>query len=290
VTGRHAYGHLKPGADPPDATAITDAGTIGVESTALTAGDRRRAHGLFTALRRRVQEQEPAAFTKLRGHTVYVWFDTDEAPIGLPHRCSDEDAIRELVQALASSAKPRRRARAVTAADAGWLPRRDPDLRTIVQSNEGGGRAKDLLYNPTPATSGVDDVGTYEDWSAFAVKCFPWSWRRGGRFRGRLDASSSDRRRDLICDLLDASVARDSEAVRERRRAASNVGVIDAMPHRENDLRTTDLARCEPRKLALRPRLSEESLAQDHDPVSASGECGINTTAEAVANSQLELI
>jgi hypothetical protein len=101
VTGRHAYGHLKPGADPPDATAITDAGTIGVESTALTAGDRRRAHGLFTALRRRVQEQEPAAFTKLSGHTVYVWFDTDEAPVGLPHRRSDEDAIRELVQALA---------------------------------------------------------------------------------------------------------------------------------------------------------------------------------------------
>jgi hypothetical protein len=48
VTGRHAYGHLKPGADPPDATAITDAGTIGVESTALTAGDRRRAQDRFS--------------------------------------------------------------------------------------------------------------------------------------------------------------------------------------------------------------------------------------------------
>jgi hypothetical protein len=101
VTGRHAYGRLEPGADPPDATAITDGGSIGVESTALTAGDRRGAHGLFMNLRRRLQEHEPAAFANLAGHTVYVWFDSDGSPIGLPHRRSDEDAIRELMQALA---------------------------------------------------------------------------------------------------------------------------------------------------------------------------------------------
>jgi hypothetical protein len=101
VTGRHAFGVVEPGPDPPDATAQTDAGAIGVESTALTVEGRRGAHGLFMQLRRRIQEQEPVAFSKLAGHMVYVWFDEGSVPVGRPHKHSDETAINALMRALA---------------------------------------------------------------------------------------------------------------------------------------------------------------------------------------------
>ena len=100
--GRHAFADVQPGGDPPDVTALTDAGSIGVESTALTIEGRREAHGLFIEVRRRLQASEPAAFAKLVGHLVYIWFEDPGAPgITLPHRRSDDTALDALVAALA---------------------------------------------------------------------------------------------------------------------------------------------------------------------------------------------
>jgi hypothetical protein len=101
--GSHAFADVQPGGDPPDATALTDSGRIGVESTSLTIQARRGVHDLFVQLRRRLQEAEPAAFAKLAGHVVYVWFQESDAPGPPvePHKRSDAPALDALVQALA---------------------------------------------------------------------------------------------------------------------------------------------------------------------------------------------
>jgi hypothetical protein len=102
ATGTHAFADVQPGDDPPDATAQTDAGRMGVESTALTIEDRREVHGLFLQLRRRLQASEPAAFSKLAGHLVYVWFESaEQLEPGKPHKRSDTAALDALVNALA---------------------------------------------------------------------------------------------------------------------------------------------------------------------------------------------
>ncbi len=104
ATGTHAFGDVQPGPDPPDATVMTDAGRVGVESTALAIQSRRMIHGLFTDLRRRLQAAESTAFAKLAGHVVYVWFQNPDAPGPpmLPHKRSDVSALDELVSALAA--------------------------------------------------------------------------------------------------------------------------------------------------------------------------------------------
>jgi len=100
--GTHAFTHVQPGSDPPDATVQTNTGQLGVESTALTIESRRAVQGLFMQLRRRLREVESAAFVKLRGHLVYVWFQ-ESSQVGLdkPHKRSDATALDMLVQALA---------------------------------------------------------------------------------------------------------------------------------------------------------------------------------------------
>jgi hypothetical protein len=104
AAGTHAFGDVQPGPDPPDATVMTEAGRLGVESTALAIQSRRMIHGLFTELRRRLQAAEPTAFAKLAGHVVYVWFQNPDAagPPVLPHKRSDAAALDELVSALAA--------------------------------------------------------------------------------------------------------------------------------------------------------------------------------------------
>jgi hypothetical protein len=100
--GTHAFADVQPGGDPPDTTVQTDAGRMGVESTALTIEDRREVYGLFMQLRQRLQATEPAAFAKLAGHLVYVWFEDDEqTSLGKPHKRSDTEALDALVKALA---------------------------------------------------------------------------------------------------------------------------------------------------------------------------------------------
>ncbi len=101
--GNHAWGDVQPGDDPPDATVLTDAGRMGVESTSLTVEGRRGVHGLFAQLRRGLQEAEPAEFAKLAGHVVYVWFQEPDVagPPVMPRKRSDIPAIDALIQALA---------------------------------------------------------------------------------------------------------------------------------------------------------------------------------------------
>jgi hypothetical protein len=101
--GNHAWGDVQPGDDPPDATVLTDAGRVGVESTSLTVESRRGVHGLFAQLRRGLQEAEPALFAKLAGHIVYVWFQESEipGPPVKPHKRSDTPALDALIQELA---------------------------------------------------------------------------------------------------------------------------------------------------------------------------------------------
>jgi hypothetical protein len=108
ATGDHAFGDVRPGNDPPDATVLTDAGEIGVEATALTIQSRRWVHNLFLQLRQALQEAEPSAFAKLTGHVVYVWFQESAAPGPPvePHRRSDAAALNELVLASAEYEPP----------------------------------------------------------------------------------------------------------------------------------------------------------------------------------------
>jgi hypothetical protein len=102
ATGTHACGYVQPGNDPPDTTVQTDNGSLGVESTALTVEARRGVHNLFLQLRRRLQSEEPAAFSKLAGHVIYVWFEESDVPaLGRPHKRSDTAALEALVKALA---------------------------------------------------------------------------------------------------------------------------------------------------------------------------------------------
>jgi hypothetical protein len=102
ATGTHAWGDIRPGDDPPDATVLTDAGRMGVEATALTIESRRVVHDLFGQLRRGLQQQEPAIFARLAAHVVYVWFRDTQAlgPPVLPHRRSDLPALNDLIAAL----------------------------------------------------------------------------------------------------------------------------------------------------------------------------------------------
>jgi hypothetical protein len=125
ATGQHAFSDIQPGDDPPDTIAQTAAGRIGVESTALTIQGRREAHGLFMKLRQRLQASEPAAFAKLVGHLVYVWFEDPGVPgIALPHKRSDESALEALAAALAEY-EPQTQQLWVPS---GPLPQQAPDL------------------------------------------------------------------------------------------------------------------------------------------------------------------
>jgi hypothetical protein len=103
ATGEHAFSQVERGPDPPDATVVTNAGKLGVESTAMTIGDRRGTYALFQRIRKRLAAYDPVSFEKLAGHLVYVWFNTDGQPeTDRPFKKSDEAAADDLVRALAS--------------------------------------------------------------------------------------------------------------------------------------------------------------------------------------------
>lgn len=102
ATGNSAFVDVQRGNDPPDMTALTDMGWMGVESTSLTFQSRRLAHSLFTHLRRGLESSDPVRFARLVGHLVYVWFEdvTFDEPLK-PHRRSDKAALDMLIKALA---------------------------------------------------------------------------------------------------------------------------------------------------------------------------------------------
>ncbi|MBO9533367.1 MAG: hypothetical protein J7513_10380 [Solirubrobacteraceae bacterium] len=97
--GFFQFGPLEPGGDPPDIVAATGSGPVGVEATVLTVPGRRGAHALFSAVRRRLGDFEPAHFIALRGHTVYV--DFADAANALPFEGRDVAAADELLTELA---------------------------------------------------------------------------------------------------------------------------------------------------------------------------------------------
>jgi hypothetical protein len=105
--GVHAFSNVRPGPHPnhaPDTIVTTNQGDLGVESTCLTLADRRGAHSLFRRLRQRVLEQDPAAFAKLSGYMIYVWFEQPGGPPGLslPLKRTDDEAATELLRELAA--------------------------------------------------------------------------------------------------------------------------------------------------------------------------------------------
>ena len=90
----------------------------------LTIRKRQQAQALFRAVRTQVMKIRPECFSALVGYVVYMWFNESDSGIALPHRRSDDEAVAELVQALADY-RP--------VADALWqptgeLPQQGPDL------------------------------------------------------------------------------------------------------------------------------------------------------------------
>jgi hypothetical protein len=103
TTGQHAFSNVRPGGNPPDTLVTTDQGDLGIESTSLTLQDRRGAHSLFMLLRRRILEQEPAAFSRLSGNLIYVWFEEPgKAELAQPFKRADTVAVADLMQELST--------------------------------------------------------------------------------------------------------------------------------------------------------------------------------------------
>lgn len=98
ATGELPYVALEPGANPPDFDAsLPDGSSVGVDCTQFTASGRIAAQAQFERIRRAVLAESRAHFTHLRGHLLYLWFET-EGDLGLPHR--EAAAVEEVVAAL----------------------------------------------------------------------------------------------------------------------------------------------------------------------------------------------
>lgn len=101
ATGTHAFWDVQEGADPPDVTVTSPAGTVGMECTRLTLPERQAAHGLFRAVRQEIARVAPEHFSKLAGHVVYIWFEDNHSHISRPFARPDKEAAADLVRALA---------------------------------------------------------------------------------------------------------------------------------------------------------------------------------------------
>jgi hypothetical protein len=96
-----AFGNVREGSDPPDLLVDTPTGAMGLECTRLAISARQGAHGLFSAVRQRIEAAPPEDFSSLAGYIVYMWFNEQDAALTLPFRRSDADAVEALVRALA---------------------------------------------------------------------------------------------------------------------------------------------------------------------------------------------
>lgn len=102
VLGRreHPFWGVDRGADPPDISAETADGTVGIECTRLALPQRQQAHGLFRAVRQRIASTPPEHFAALSGHIVYLWFNADDGSIALPFSRPEEEATADLVNSM----------------------------------------------------------------------------------------------------------------------------------------------------------------------------------------------
>ncbi len=103
-------------------------GVIGIECTRFAISARQDAHGLFRETKRRLMSLPPEHFANLSGYMVYLWFNDGDAP-ALSHRRTDDEAIGQLLQALADY-QPDPTALSVVAADG--LPNPAPSPPTAA--------------------------------------------------------------------------------------------------------------------------------------------------------------
>jgi hypothetical protein len=101
ATGSPAYLSVNSGADPPDFTCLADSKATNLDCTQFTSPTRRTANSLFERVRKAVLRQPREQFAKLRGCTIYTWFEGADGKLALPFRASDEQAAAALVKALA---------------------------------------------------------------------------------------------------------------------------------------------------------------------------------------------
>ena len=99
ATGKACYDSLAEGPDPPDfiATAL-DGSTTGIDATQLTSSRRIMAEAQFERIRAAMIRQPRDRLAKLRGHQIYIWFETEEGT-GLPRTRKPEE-VDEVVKAL----------------------------------------------------------------------------------------------------------------------------------------------------------------------------------------------
>jgi hypothetical protein len=129
ATRVHAFSNVQPGPNPPDTIVTTDKGTLGVESTSFTVENRRGVYSLFRRLRQRILEQDPAAFAKLAGYMIYVWFEDSNKPgLAMPFKKNDDQAIMDLLQEL-SNYEPRADQMRVPP---GPLPKQGPTIPVVT--------------------------------------------------------------------------------------------------------------------------------------------------------------
>jgi hypothetical protein len=98
--GMHPFWSVRRGDNPPDVLVDTPDGPVGLECTRFAIAARQEAHGLFRAIRQRIAMVDPEHFAALRGNVVYMWFNDDDASLGLPFMRPATEAAETLVQSL----------------------------------------------------------------------------------------------------------------------------------------------------------------------------------------------
>jgi hypothetical protein len=74
--------------------------SINLDCTQLTLPTRRSANALFEHLRKALLDQPRTRFAKLRGCSIYAWFEGEDGKLSLPFREADDDSALKLASAL----------------------------------------------------------------------------------------------------------------------------------------------------------------------------------------------
>jgi hypothetical protein len=104
ATGTAPYSAVQEGRDPPDFNCRSEGRHVNLDCTQLTLPSRRTANALFERLRTVILEHPRERFAKLRGCSIYVWFEGSDGKLTLPFRSSDDRAAMDLAEALSEYA------------------------------------------------------------------------------------------------------------------------------------------------------------------------------------------